>query len=522
MKIGVQLMILVYAVLITSCLTAPSPNVKARVYQPLQLPTAIDKAKTEIQAGRWIPALVILANNQEDSPAKTELQNQILDNLQAEMGKSSDNPLKAADLGRTLALFGRGKGTDPLYTWPQPVGTAATASREQWLQGTAMVIVNRGLKLENGMGSPDIMLGSGFFISADGYLLTNHHVIESVVDPEYKGVAKLSIKLPNSKGERLPAKVVGWDKNHDLALLKVEYKPDFVFKFSSSAEDLRPGKKLSALGSPGGLEATVTEGIVSAVKRPLLPMGDVIQIDVAVNPGNSGGPLVNEKGEVVGIVFAGISGFQGVNFAIPGETVKKLLPLLKDSGKLSVPWMGLGLVEDLRGLEVTYVLPEGPGDWAGLKVGDRLTTFNGQPVKEVAQIQEALLLWGTSGAVKLEGERDGKAFQKICGLVPRPEEPIRKAAESDLYGNIIPLVFGMVVEGFGTPVDRQFRVVKVFSGSYADEMGLTPNDPLTVEDAVIDREHKVLLMRITLKKRLGGYLESAMQLVFQLTGRQMV
>lgn len=499
-----------------------SSSVKNRVYQPLQLPTSLDKAREEVKAGHPISALVILQNQPGDSQEKKELEDHILSGLQGDLAKTVNDPLKAADLSRTLALFSHSTATDPVYPWPPQTPSTPTSSREQWLAGTAMILVNRGIKIENGMGTPDIVLGSGFFVTADGYMLTNHHVIESVVDPEFKGVVKLSIKLPNSKGERLPAKVVGWDKNHDLALLKVEYKPEFVFHFSNSADDLRPGKKLSALGSPGGLEATVTEGIVSAVKRPLLPMGDVIQIDVAVNPGNSGGPLVNEKGEVVGVVFAGISGFQGVNFAIPGETVKKVLPLLKDSGKLTVPWIGAGLIEDLHGLEVSYVLPESPADWAGLKVGDRLDSFNASPVKEIAQIQESLLLWGTSGAVQLGILRDGKPLTLLCGLAPRPEEPVRKAAESDLNGNLIPLVFGMVVEGVGTPVDHSFRVTKVYSGSYADEIGLSPNDPVNVEELIIDKEHKALLIRITLKKRLGGYLEQGMQAAFALTGRQMI
>src|SRR6185369_12168457 len=127
----------------------------------------------------------------------------------------------------------------------------------------------------------------------------------------------------------------------------------------------------------------------------LLAVGEVLQIDVAVNPGNSGGPLVDNKGRVVGVVFAGIRDFQGVNFAIPVSLVQKDLPRLRSGGKAVLPWLGLGIQEDHRGLEVNYVAPRSPSDWAGLRVGDRLTSVAGTQVSDLGDAQVRLLDFGT-------------------------------------------------------------------------------------------------------------------------------
>jgi S1-C subfamily serine protease len=382
----------------------------------------------------------------------------------------------------------------------------------------ATIIVNRGLKVDNGVSQPDIVIGSGFFVTSDGYLLTNHHVIESEVEPGPSVSSRLSIRLPGSKGERLPAKVIGWDRNLDLALLKAEYKPEFVFSLGSGPDPV-PGQRLQALGSPGGLEATLTEGIVSAVERPLLAVGEVLQIDVAVNPGNSGGPLLDNRGRVVGVVFAGIREFQGVNFAIPTSLVRLVLPRLQAGGRAVLPWIGLGLQEDHRGLEVLYVVPRGPGDWAGVRKGDRLLTVAGVPVTEISQAQVLLLPFGTEAVVPLELERNGTRLKLWTSLEARPELPLKDAAMTDLTSRVLPLAFGVEVDDLAAGVDRSFRVVRVWPGSSGEELSLAENDPLEVVDWVADTENKALITRWKVKRRLGGYLESVVQLAAPFSSR---
>ena len=174
----------------------------------------------------------------------------------------------------------------------------------QVLKACVTVWVDRGIRMERGVGSPDIVIGSAFFIEKNGYLLTNYHVIASEVDPEFEGYSKLYIRPGNNYQEKIPAKVVAWDQSFDLALLKVEIDAPAVVSLTS-IDSIKSGTRVMAFGSPGGLENTVTAGITSNLNRRLLPMGGVMQIDASVNPGNSGGPLFTVDGDFIGIVFAG-------------------------------------------------------------------------------------------------------------------------------------------------------------------------------------------------------------------------
>jgi len=476
---------------------------------PVNLPTALERARVEFKEGRWGAAWTLVANQQESSSEKQSFLDSIQSTLSQEHEKATHagKPLRARDLEATLSLMKTGTWNPP----PAVVADPEDSKPFQWLKGTATVVVNKGLKVENGASQPDIVIGSGFFVTADGYLLTNHHVIESEVEPGSSPSSRLSIRLPGSKGERLPARVVGWDRNLDLALLKVEYKPDFVFSLGTGPDPI-PGQRLQALGSPGGLESTLTEGIVSAVQRPLLAVGEVLQIDVAVNPGNSGGPLVDSRGRVVGIVFAGIRDFQGVNFAIPASLVRKVLPRLQEGGRAALAWVGLGLMEDPKGLEVVYVTPRGPADWAGVKVGDRLTGVAGTPVHELVDAQVRLLDFGTDAIVPLDLEREGRPLRLWSTLEVRPDFPLKDAAMNDLTSRVMPVAFGLVVDDLASGVERSFRVKRVWPGTAAEELSLAENDPLEVLDWVADTKNEVLITRWKVKRRLGGYLESVMQL----------
>ena len=205
------------------------------------------------------------------------------------------------------------------------------------INATVTVWVDQGYKVENGSGYADIVIGSGFFIDRRGYIVTNHHVIAEVVNPKRKTNCKVYIKLPADMEKKIPAKVVGWDSVLDLALLKVEYEPDFVLALGSSS-DLEVGDNISAIGTPIGLEGTITSGIISSTSRTLMTIGKVFQIDAAVNSGNSGGPLIDSNKTVQAIVFAGMLQFQGLNFAIPVEYLKQELPLLYRGEELKHCW----------------------------------------------------------------------------------------------------------------------------------------------------------------------------------------
>lgn len=229
-------------------------------------------------------------------------------------------------------------------------------------------------------------LGSGFIISNDGYILTNHHVID--------GADEVIVRLSNR--EEYVAKIVGSDKASDVAVLKVEADDLPVLEFGDS-DDLKVGEWVLAIGSPFGFDHSVTAGIVSAKGRSLPSDNYVpfIQTDVAINPGNSGGPLFNLDGEVIGInsqIYSRTGGFMGLSFAIPIEMAVDVADQLKETGRVSRGWLGVLIQEVTRelaesfgmdnphGALVAKVLDDSPAEDAGLQVGDVIVEFNGRKV----------------------------------------------------------------------------------------------------------------------------------------------
>ncbi|MDR3171683.1 MAG: S1C family serine protease, partial [Treponema sp.] len=247
------------------------------------------------------------------------------------------------------------------------------------IKGVATVLIDRGYRIERGRGIPDRILGSAFFVDASGLLITNYHVIASEVDPRYEGYSRMVIRMGDGSSPRIPAKVIGWDKAMDLALIKTEMTPEYVF---SVVDRVIPqvGDTVYAIGSPVGLEKTVTQGIVSALGRRFLQIGDVIQIDAAVNHGNSGGPVVDMAGRLVGIVFAGVEQYQGLNFAVPGERLAAALPAMIKGGKAERPWLGLTLSETRGEAEIIYVAPFTPASEQHIKEGSFIKTINNEAV----------------------------------------------------------------------------------------------------------------------------------------------
>lgn len=229
-------------------------------------------------------------------------------------------------------------------------------------------------------------LGSGFIIEQNGYIITNNHVVEDADE----------VVVRFNDRRELPAKVVGKDQNSDIALLKVEAKNLPTVKIGS-ADDLKVGQWVLAIGSPFGFDATVTAGIVSAIGRAL-PSGNYvpfIQTDVAINPGNSGGPLFNLDGEVVGVnsqIFSRTGGFMGLSFAIPIDDALAVAKQIKTHGKVARGWLGVTIQEVSANLAKSFGLPKpqgaliadvldgSPAARAKLQAGDVIVGFNGSKV----------------------------------------------------------------------------------------------------------------------------------------------
>lgn len=227
--------------------------------------------------------------------------------------------------------------------------------------------------------------GSGFIISNDGYILTTNHVVA--------GSDQVQVSLFN--GKTYIGKMVGFDELMDIALIKVTVPSDLPSIPMGSSKQLEPGDWVLAIGNPFGLELTVTAGIVSAKGRSLgkSPYDDFIQIDAPINPGNSGGPLINTQGEVVGINSAIFSQGQGLGFSSPIDLVKKILPQLKEKGRVVRSWLGL-VVRDItldekmeldhvvnRGSLVMNVFSNSPAEKAGILPYDIIVEFDGKQVK---------------------------------------------------------------------------------------------------------------------------------------------
>src|SRR5947209_20294895 len=276
--------------------------------------------------------------------------------------------------------------------------------------GPHMQMQPRGPQIEHG-------LGSGVVISPDGYIVTNNHVIEGAVD----------IRVTTSDRRVLKAKLVGADPITDLAVLKVSEANLASVPWGDSTQ-VRPGQTVLAFGNPYGFRFTVTRGIVSAINRSnpdsnRSKPGEFIQTDAAINPGNSGGPLVDSRGQIVGIntfLVSPSGSFSGMGFAIPTQIVRPTVDSLVKYGKVSHGYMGVGISDvtpenskffDLKKAEgalVTQVEPNSPGAKAGLKTGDVITKLDGQPVNDAGELQVQVGQKRPGTTIKLEVMREGK------------------------------------------------------------------------------------------------------------------
>ncbi|MGP1437939.1 MAG: trypsin-like peptidase domain-containing protein [Treponema sp.] len=388
---------------------------------------------------------------------------------------------------------------------------------DEMIDATVTVFVDRGIKVEKGMGYSDIILGSGFFIDDEGHFITNYHVIQSEVDPKYEGYSKLYIKNFEGGKDKIPAKVIGYDALLDLALVKAQVKPSRIFKLGSS-EKLKVGNKCYAIGSPLGLERTITQGIISSKDRQLIPLVDVIQLDAAINHGSSGGPMVDENGEVQGVLFAGITKTQGLNFAIPVELLKLILPSLYIGGEHSHSWLGsygkdIDEGDDVAfdvGVIASYVMPSGAAAKAGITDNAIITHINDRKVKNLASLKLFLMelpnssIIKVSGKMKIEGEWKAKNWFPV--LQKRPESPASLIYQKDTVQRCVLPFYGLVLENAGHK--RRFRVKEVIRHSYGDESGFMVNDYLEIRNMQVDESKGIVQTLFYAKKLKAAYIES--------------
>lgn len=271
--------------------------------------------------------------------------------------------------------------------------------------------------------------GSGFIISADGLILTNHHVVE--------GADEIKVRLTDKR--EFKGKVLGSDPKTDIAVVKIDAKDLPVLKMGNS-DNLKVGEWVAAIGSPFGLDNTVTAGIVSAKSRKLPDDQFVpfIQTDVAVNPGNSGGPLFNMDGEVVGInsqIFSTSGGFMGLSFAIPIDLALEIKDQLVKSGKVTRGRIGVMIqnitpelaesfgLKDQKGAIVAQIEKDGPAAKSKLREGDVITAVNGKAVESSADMPVMISAMKPGSTVKLTVLRDGKSEEVSVMVSEAPSSP---------------------------------------------------------------------------------------------------
>ena len=257
-------------------------------------------------------------------------------------------------------------------------------------------------------------VGSGCIISKDGFILTNNHVVE--------GADQIKVKLAD--GKERDGRIIGRDPKTDLALVKIDGEPELRPLKLGDSDSLKVGNWVVAVGSPFGLEQTVTAGIVSAKGRVIGsgPYDNFIQTDASINPGNSGGPLINMQAEVVGINTAIMASGQGIGFAIPINMAKEIAPQLEKSGHVTRGLLGVNIqdltpelaksfgLKDARGALVAKVVSGAPAEKAGIAMGDVIVQFNGQPVTGAKDLSRIVAATPVGESVTVRVIRDGKAM----------------------------------------------------------------------------------------------------------------
>ena len=335
-------------------------------------------------------------------------------------------------------------------------------------------------------------MGSGFIINPAGYIVTNNHVVEGATD----------IRVKIDDGREMAGTVVGRDPKTDLALLKVEATGLPVIPLGDSTQ-LQVGEPVMAIGNPFGLERTVTTGIVSATGRVIGqgPYDDFIQTDASINPGNSGGPLINGRGQAVGInaaIFSQSGGSVGIGFAIPVNQAKSVVTQLVASGKVTRGWLGVTIqpltAELAKGFNVTEgtgalvagVQDGSPAARAGVKAGDIITHYDGQKVATSADLPKLVAATAVGRQVPVTVVREGKkvALNVTVAQMDEPGQPVVAQAEEAKgpLGLTVETVTPSIAKELKLSEPRGVIVRGVRSGSPAENAGIRAGDVITEVD----------------------------------------
>ncbi len=371
------------------------------------------------------------------------------------------------------------EATDPFGNFNSPFGGPGGGQNDDFF--------NRFFGFPYGrqpQNQPQLSQGSGFFISPDGYIMTNAHVV--------KGADKIEVTLGD--GQVMTATLVGADPQTDVAILKAEGK-DFPYLTFGNSDTLEVGEWAIAIGSPFQLEATLTVGVVSAKGRQGLRISDYedfIQTDAAINPGNSGGPLLNLDAEVIGINTAIVSrsgGYMGIGFAIPSNMAKLIMDQLIDKGSVTRGFMGVTLqpvdkdiaagfnLDKAEGVLISEVAKDSPADKAGLKQGDIILEYNGKAVKSFQGFRNEVAMMNPGSVLKLKINRKGQTIQIPVTLGSMADAISSSGAMSQKLGVEVEVLTPELAKQLGYNKGEEGLVItKVKPGSPAALAGIRPGN----------------------------------------------
>jgi len=333
--------------------------------------------------------------------------------------------------------------------------------------------------------------GSGIILRSDGYILTNNHVVSEA--------SRIDVRLKN--GKSFPATLVGADSATDLAMLKIDAKGLPKADFASS-DKARVGQLVIAIGSPFGLDYTVTTGVLSAKGRGGIganEIEDYLQTDASINPGNSGGPLVDLQGRVLGINTMIVGRGSGIGFAIPSEIAQRVAQQLIEKGTVKRAWLGVSFQEITPELAAHFgggfeggalingVVPEGPADRAGMQAGDVITAIGNTKIREGHDLLRTVLRHGVGERLSLEIRRGDKTRRVSLVTGERPSEDGAQskqqgARDNSMLGLALEELTPKLRERFGYEGDGRVFVRSVAPGSDADRAGLRPGDIILQAD----------------------------------------
>jgi len=371
---------------------------------------------------------------------------------------------------------------------------------------------------DGGFGNKALGIGSGVIIRSDGLILTNNHVVEHA--------ERIDVTLDEKT--RLRAKILGSDPKTDLAVIKLTNGPKNLPTIGFGDSDLiEVGDWTVAIGSPFGLNRTVTSGIISAKGRArmgMLDIEDFIQTDAAINPGNSGGPLLNSKGEMIGLntaIFSQTGGYMGIGFAIPSKIAKQVTEELITRGWVARGWIGMSaqdVDEDLakyfkvrsdKGAIVTQVSPKGPAGEAKLRTGDVILKFNDQPIESSSHLKSAVAKTKSGSTITLEITREGSVKQVPVVIREQPRPKTQQAGRAEPEKRAPDENIGLMVQDVPPDFAQVFKiqsghgalVTAVAPGSVAFDAGLDGGDVIL---KVNDRDVKNSKHFVELAKGIKG------------------